>query len=71
MQYLSLIVKNNKQVSYDYVFQETYSLEQACGGSSVFSTHEKAESMLMNLLMPLCLRVGSGRKGNFVCHLFT
>lgn len=46
------------------VFQETYSLEQACGGSSVFPTQDKTENMLMNLLMPLCLRVGSGRKGN-------
>ncbi|XP_049834730.1 protein unc-80 homolog isoform X4 [Schistocerca gregaria] len=41
---------------------ETYSLEQVCGGSSVFPTQEKTENMLMNLLMPLCLRVGSGRK---------
>ncbi|KAF4517233.1 hypothetical protein B566_EDAN005287 [Ephemera danica] len=41
---------------------ETYSLEQVCGGSSVFPTHAKTETMLMNLLMPLCLRVGSGRK---------
>nr|CAD7443504.1 unnamed protein product [Timema bartmani] len=41
---------------------ETYSLEQVCGGSSVFPTHDKTENILMNLLMPLCLRVGSGRK---------
>ncbi|XP_021940294.1 protein unc-80 homolog isoform X4 [Zootermopsis nevadensis] len=41
---------------------ETYSLEQVCGGNSTFPTHEKTENMLMNLLMPLCLRVGSGRK---------
>ncbi|XP_069694357.1 protein unc-80 homolog isoform X2 [Periplaneta americana] len=41
---------------------ETYSLEQVCGGSSVFSTQDKTENTLMNLLMPLCLRVGSGRK---------
>jgi hypothetical protein len=41
---------------------DTYSLEQACGGTSVFPTQEKTENMLMNLLMPLCLRVGSGRK---------
>ncbi|BES88439.1 unc-80 homolog (Hypothetical protein) [Nesidiocoris tenuis] len=41
---------------------ESYTLEQVCGGSTIFPTHEKTESMLMNLLMPLCLRVGSGRK---------
>ncbi|KAG8225919.1 hypothetical protein J437_LFUL005955 [Ladona fulva] len=41
---------------------ETYSLEQVCGGGSVFPTHDKTENMLMNLIMPMCLRVGSGRK---------
>ena len=44
--------------------QETYSLEQACGGNFVFPTAERTESILLNLLLPLCLRVGSGRKGN-------
>ncbi|RZC42316.1 unc-80 -like protein, partial [Asbolus verrucosus] len=39
-------------------------LEQVCGGSSTFSTQDKTESMIMNLIMPLCLRVGSGRKGD-------
>nr|CAD7425389.1 unnamed protein product [Timema monikensis] len=48
------------------VHLETYSLEQVCGGSSVFPTHDKTENILMNLLMPLCLRVGSGRKGSFL-----
>ncbi|XP_050309913.1 protein unc-80 homolog isoform X2 [Anthonomus grandis grandis] len=37
------------------------SLEQVCGGST-FSTQERTESMIINLVMPLCLRVGSGRK---------
>lgn len=37
-------------------------MEQVCGGSSTFSTQDKTESMIMNLIMPLCLRVGSGRK---------
>ncbi|EFX80552.1 hypothetical protein DAPPUDRAFT_318531 [Daphnia pulex] len=41
---------------------ETYSLEQACGGNFVFPTAERTESILLNLLLPLCLRVGSGRK---------
>lgn len=40
-----------------------YTLEQVCGGSSIFPTQEKSENMIMNLIMPLCLRVGSGRKG--------
>lgn len=38
-------------------------LEQVCGGSSVFPSQDKTENMIMNLIMPLCLRVGSGRKG--------
>ncbi|KAK4295652.1 hypothetical protein Pmani_031795 [Petrolisthes manimaculis] len=40
----------------------TYSLEQICGGSSLFPTADKTENMIMNLLLPLCLRVGCGRK---------
>ncbi|KAF5273419.1 hypothetical protein FQA39_LY07436 [Lamprigera yunnana] len=42
--------------------QDMYSLEQVCGGSSILSTQDKTENMIMNLIMPLCLRVGSGRK---------
>ncbi|XP_049870612.1 protein unc-80 homolog [Pectinophora gossypiella] len=41
---------------------DSYSLEQLCGGSTTFPTEEKTENMLMNLLMPLCIRVGSGRR---------
>ncbi|XP_071444564.1 protein unc-80 homolog isoform X1 [Hetaerina americana] len=47
---------------FSHLTLETYSLEQVCGGGSVFPTHEKTENMLMNLIMPMCLRVGSGRK---------
>ncbi|CAG7787075.1 unnamed protein product [Allacma fusca] len=42
---------------------ETYSLEQACGiQPSVPSLQDKSDVLLMNLLLPMCLRVGSGRK---------
>lgn len=34
-----------------------------CNGSSTFATPDKTEVMLMNVLIPLCIRVGSGRKG--------
>lgn len=40
---------------------DSYSLEQLCGGGSEFSTQEKAERYLMHLLMPLCLKICSGR----------
>ena len=44
-------------------FQETYSLEQACGmQASVPSLQDKSDILLMNMLLPMCLRVGSGRK---------
>lgn len=39
----------------------TLGLEQICGGSAEFPTQEKAEGFLMHLLMPLCLKVCSGR----------
>lgn len=45
-----------------------YTLEQVCGGS-IFPSQEKTENIIMNLIMPLCLRVGSGRKGANLCLL--
>ena len=40
-----------------------YSLENICGGHGMFSTHTRTENVLLNLLIPLFLRVGTGRKG--------
>ncbi|KAL5280592.1 unc-80 family protein [Megaselia abdita] len=40
---------------------DCFSLESICGGSSEFTTQEKAESFLMNLLVPLCFKVCSVR----------
>lgn len=39
----------------------SFGLEQICGGSVDFPTQEKAEGFLMHLIMPLCLKVCSGR----------
>lgn len=39
---------------------DCFSLVQICGGSE-FATQEKAEGFLMHLIMPLCLKVCSGR----------
>lgn len=44
------------------IFQDFCGLEHIVGGT-VVSTQERIESMIINLIMPLCLRVGSGRKG--------
>ncbi|XP_046741999.1 protein unc-80 homolog isoform X7 [Diprion similis] len=41
---------------------EVYSLENVCGGQSMFATQNRTESVLLNLLIPLFLRVGTGRK---------
>ncbi|XP_074657337.1 protein unc-80 homolog [Tubulanus polymorphus] len=41
---------------------EQFSLEHICGGMSVFPTAEKTLNMLINLIIPLCIRVGSGRR---------
>lgn len=40
---------------------EHITLEQICGGHSEFPTQEKAEGFLLHLMMPLCLKVCSGR----------
>ncbi|KZC08559.1 Protein unc-80 like protein, partial [Dufourea novaeangliae] len=41
---------------------EGYSLENVCGGHSIFATQTRTENTLLNLLIPLFLRVGTGRK---------
>ena len=40
-----------------------YPLEQLCGGQSAFATNEKTINMLINLILPLCVRMGCGRRG--------
>lgn len=40
---------------------QVHSLEHICGGNSEFPTQEKAEGFLLHLLMPLCLKLCSGR----------
>jgi len=35
-------------------------VEQICGGMSVFPTAEKTLSVLVNLILPLCMRMGGG-----------
>lgn len=41
---------------------EGYSLENVCGGQQMFASQTRTENMLLNLLIPLFLRVGTGRK---------
>ncbi|XP_061164273.1 protein unc-80 homolog isoform X1 [Saccostrea echinata] len=42
---------------------DQFSLEQICGGS-VFSSHEKCINMLVNFILPLCIRLGCARRGD-------
>ncbi|XP_042902932.1 protein unc-80 homolog [Parasteatoda tepidariorum] len=41
---------------------ESQSLETVCGGTSAFSSPEKLEIYLMNLILPLCIRISSSIK---------
>ncbi|XP_072743186.1 protein unc-80 homolog isoform X2 [Anoplolepis gracilipes] len=43
-------------------YGEGYSLENVLGGQSMFATQTRTENALLNLLIPLFLRVGTGRK---------
>ncbi|XP_025991098.1 protein unc-80 homolog isoform X11 [Solenopsis invicta] len=43
-------------------FGEGYSLENVIGGQNMFATQTRTENALLNLLIPLFLRVGTGRK---------
>lgn len=40
---------------------DCFQLEQVAGGTAEFATQEKAEGFIMHLLMPLCLKICSGR----------
>ena len=40
---------------------DCFQLETVCGGTAEFSSQEKAEGFIMHLLMPLCLKICSGR----------
>ena len=42
---------------------EQFTLEQLCGGVSAFPTPDKTINMLINLVLPLCVRMGCGRRG--------
>lgn len=48
---------------------EGYSLENVCGGHSMFATPTRAENVLLHLLIPLFLRVGTGREGKYYIFL--
>ncbi|EFN65650.1 Uncharacterized protein KIAA1843 [Camponotus floridanus] len=43
-------------------YGEGYSLENVLGGQSMFATQTRTENTLLNLLIPLFLRIGTGRK---------
>lgn len=40
---------------------ESLTLEQVCGGNSEFASQEKAERYILYLIMPLCLKICSGK----------
>lgn len=45
-------------------YQDNYTLEQSVGGMiNIMSSQVKTEGFLMNLFLPLCFRVGIGKKG--------
>jgi len=47
-----------------FCYQDNYTLEQSVGGMlNIMSSQVKTESFLMNLFLPLCFRVGIGKKG--------
>ncbi|XP_021380201.1 protein unc-80 homolog isoform X3 [Mizuhopecten yessoensis] len=41
---------------------EQFSLEQICGGMAEFPTPERYINILVNFILPLCVRLGCGRK---------
>ena len=45
-------------------------LESVCGGLSAFGGSERTIGLLMNLVLPLCVRMGCGRQGKYMYNLW-
>ncbi|XP_071839173.1 protein unc-80 homolog isoform X3 [Apostichopus japonicus] len=45
-----------------HCMKDLYTLEQVFGGTSLFNSPERTETILLYMVLPLCLRVGCGRK---------
>ncbi|KAJ8031313.1 Protein unc-80-like [Holothuria leucospilota] len=45
-----------------HCMKDLYTLEQVFGGTAVFNSAERTETILLYMVLPLCLRVGCGRK---------
>ena len=46
-----------------------YSLENVCGGHHLYASATRAENILLHLLIPLVMRVGTGRKGTKTIYI--
>lgn len=70
---VSLMKSNDNTTQYIYIlfrYQDNYTLEQSVGGMvNIMSSQVKTEGFLMNLFLPLCFRVGIGKKGMFQLKL--
>ena len=52
--------------------QETYTLEHTCGGASASHPNDRMLNLLTNFVLPLCIRVGCGCRGEiFYSVLFS
>lgn len=49
----------------NHLFQDSYSLEQVCGSLLSSPLAEKVENTFVNFLLPFCLKVGGGARGEF------
>lgn len=46
--------------------QETYTLEHTCGGVSASHPSDRMLNLLTNFVLPLCIRVGCGCRGEII-----
>lgn len=46
--------------------QETYTLEHTCGGVSASHPSDRMLNLLTNFVLPLCIRVGCGCRGEVI-----
>ena len=61
LSFSQLVVKLAARLMYS--LKDKYSLKDLCGGTIEFGNADRTLRVLVHILLPLCIRLGSGSKG--------
>ena len=51
-----------------FCLKDKYSLKDLCGGTVEFGNEDRTHRVLVHLLLPLCIRLGTGNKGAYIVY---